>query len=147
MTLNELSVAVNMVKKESPATFTLSSLRLQLREIGVPMYNAFARALVSRGFIEKVGLTLAEGYQWAKPEPIHKDIVESLIKKARKRSSDQAKARRNKLQVAPQVEEVQEVKLTPKEELINRAIKILLDNGYKISKPITTYEEVTSYDL
>lgn len=137
MTVKELSVAVNSVKSDSPKEFKLKDIRDKFRSLGVPMYCEFTTTLVNQGIIVKIGITIYSGYRWANQEPIHINRIAELMEITRRKVAAQTKESHLK-------RKAQEEKTSESiEETINKAIKLLIENGYKISKPVLTYEEVT----
>lgn len=166
MTSEELSQAINLVKSENPGVFRVEDLRKSLKTLGVPMSNEFATTLVQQGIVVKAGLTYQDGYSWADNNPIHMNKAVELLTITRKKVSAQAR-RYNEKKKAIQngtykeesknptpieeeiiVEPVQEHKeLVPVDKAINKAIKLLLEHGYRVTKPVIIYEEVTVKNL
>lgn len=162
MTAEELSAAVNLVKSENSGVFGVKDIRSALKELKVPMSSEFATTLVQQGYLVQAGLTFQDGYSWSSPEPIHKNKVSELMNITRKKVAAQARKYNHKKKAIQQgtwieqpketteVEEVLEEvpaherkELVPVDKAINRAIKLLIENGYRVSKPILIYEEVT----
>ena len=131
MTNEELSVAVNLIKLEYTGVFKVEDIRNACKNKGIPMYSEFATTLVRQGIIVQAGLTFFDGYMWSNSKPIHISKVAELMSDTRKKVAKQAKHYQQKKKG-----------ITPESMAINEAIKLLLDNGYKVSKPIITYEDV-----
>lgn len=161
MTAEELSTAVNLVKSENPGVFSVKDVRNAFKQLGVPMYSEFATTLVQQGMLVQVGLTYQDGYSWSTTEPIHINKVTELMNITRKKVAAQARKysqKKKAIQQGTWVEpikqpkettEIEEVpvherkELVPVDKAINKAIKLLTENGYRVSKPILIYEEVT----
>ncbi len=131
MTNEELSVAVNLIKLEYTGVFKVEDIRNACKNKGIPMYSEFATTLVRQGIIVQAGLTFFDGYMWSNSKPIHISKVAELMSDTRKKVAKQAKNYQQKKKG-----------ITPESMAINEAIKLLLDNGYKVSKPVVTYEDV-----
>lgn len=157
MSTEELSEAVNLVKLDNSGVFTVKDIRKALKAKGIPMSNEFATTLVQHGYIVKAGLTFQDGYSWSNTEPIHMNKVAELVAITRKRVAAQARKYYHKKEAVRQgtwveqpketteIEQVLEEhkELVPVDKAINKAIKLLTENGYRVSKPILIYEEVT----
>lgn len=160
MSAEELSTAVNLVKSNSSAIFGVKDVRSALKGLGVPMSSEFATTLVQQGYLIQAGLTYQDGYSWSSTEPIHMNKVMGLMNITRKRVAAQARRYNQKKKAMQQgtwepketveVEEVLEEvpvhehkELVPVDKAINKAIKLLIENGYRVSKPVLIYEEVT----
>lgn len=161
----ELSTAVNLVKSENSGIFSVKDIRNALKSLGVPMYNELATTLVQQGIIVQAGLTFQDGYNWASTEPIHISKVSELMGITRKRVAAQARKYSHKkkaiedgtwVEPVKQPKETTEIEetfeevpvherkeLVPVDKAINKAIKLLTENGYRVSKPVLIYEEVT----
>lgn len=156
----ELSTAVNLVKSENSEIFGVKDVRSALKGLGVPMSSEFATTLVQQGYLIQAGLTYQDGYSWSSTEPIHMNKVMELMNITRKRVAAQARRYNQKKKAIQQgtwepketveVEEVLEEvpvhehkELVPVDKAINKAIKLLIENGYRVSKPVLIYEEVT----
>lgn len=131
MTNEELSVAVNLIKLEYTGVFKVEDIRNACKNKGIPMYSEFATTLVRQGIIVQAGLTFFDGYMWSNSKPIHISKIAELMSDTRKKVAKQAKNYQQKKKG-----------ITPESMAINEAIKLLLDNGYKVSKPVVTYEDV-----
>lgn len=165
MMAEELSTAVNLVKSENSGIFSVKDIRNAFKQLGVPMYSEFATTLVQQGMLVQAGLTYQDGYSWSTTEPIHMNKVTELMKITRKKVATQARKYSQKKKAIQQgtwvepikqpketteIEEVLEEvpvhehkELVPVDKAINKAIKLLTENGYRVSKPILIYEEVT----
>lgn len=160
MSTEELSEAVNLVKLNNSGVFTVKDIRKALKAKGVPMSSEFATTLVQHGYIVKAGLTFQDGYSWSNTEPIHMNRVAELVAITRKRVAAQARKYYHKKEAVRQgtwepketteIEQVLEEvpvhehkELVPVDKAINKAIKLLIENGYRVSKPVLIYEEVT----
>lgn len=156
MSAEELSTAVNLVKSNSSAIFGVKDVRSALKGLGVPMSSEFATTLVQQGYLIQAGLTYQDGYSWSSTEPIHMNKVMELMNITRKRVAAQARRYNQKKKAMQQgtwepkeTVEVEEVpvhehkELVPVDKAINKAIKLLIENGYRVSKPVLIYEEVT----
>lgn len=165
MTSEELSAAVNLVKSENSGVFSVKDIRNALKQLGVPMYSEFATTLVQQGMLVQAGLTCQDGYSWSTTKPIHMNKVNELMNITRKKVAAQARRYNQKKRAIQQgtwvepvkqpketteIEEVLEEvpvhgrkELVPVDRAINKAIKLLTENGYRVSKPILIYEEVT----
>jgi hypothetical protein len=164
MTAEELSTAVNLVKSENSGVFGVKDIRSAFKQLGVPMYSEFATTLVQQGILVQAGLTYLDGYSWSNTEPIHMNKVAELMTITRKKVAAQARKYNQKKKAVQQgtwvepvkqpketteIEEVLEEvpvherkELVPVDKAINKAIKLLTENGYRVSKPILIYEEV-----
>ena len=131
MTNEELSVAVNLIKLEYTGVFKVEDIRNACKNKGIPMYSEFATTLVRQGIIIQAGLTFFDGYMWSNSKPIHISKIAELMSDTRKKVAKQAKNYQQKKKG-----------ITPESMAINEAIKLLLDNGYKVSKPVVTYEDI-----
>lgn len=155
----ELSTAVNLVKSENSGIFSVKDIRNALKSLGVPMYNELATTLVQQGIIVQAGLTFQDGYNWASTEPIHISKVSELMGITRKRVAAQARKYSHKkkaiedgtwVEQPKETTEIEEVpvherkELVPVDKAINKAIKLLTENGYRVSRPVLIYEEVTA---
>lgn len=119
------------------------------------------KLLAKQGVIVPAGLTFMDGYVWKNSEPIHMNRVIELFEMTRKKVSAQCKKYRDgrkteqvgteesKNPVKKEEESVPEEhkELIPIDKAINKAIKLLLEHGYKITRPVVTYEEVTIKNL
>lgn len=162
MSTEELSEAVNLVKLDNSGVFTVKDIRKALKAKGIPMSSEFATTLVQHGYIVKAGLTFQDGYSWSNTEPIHMNKVAELVAVTRKRVAAQARKYYHKKEAVRQgtwveqpketteIEQVLEEvpvhehkELVPVDKAINKAIKLLTENGYRVSKPVLIYEEVT----
>lgn len=165
MTAEELSAAVNLVKSENSGVFGVKDIRNAFKDLGVPMYSEFATTLVQQGVLVQAGLTYQDGFSWSNTEPIHMNKVVELMTITRKKVAAQARKYNQKKKAIQQgtwvepvkqpketteIEEVLEEvpvherkELVPVDKAINKAIKLLTENGYRVSKPILIYEEVT----
>lgn len=157
MTAEELSAAVNLVKSENSGVFGVKDIRSAFKQLGVPMYSEFATTLVQQGILVQAGLTYLDGYSWSNTEPIHMNKVAELM--TRKKVAAQARKYNQKKKAVQQgtwVEQPKEIEqvleevpvhehkeLAPVDKAINKAIKLLTENGYRVSKPVLIYEEVT----
>lgn len=160
MTAEELSAAVNLVKSENSGVFGVKDIRSAFKQLGVPMYSEFATTLVQQGVLVQAGLTYQDGFSWSSTEPIHMNKVVELM--TRKKVAAQARKYNQKKKAVQQgtwveqpketteIEQVLEEvpvhehkELVPVDKAINKAIKLLTENGYRVSKPVLIYEEVT----
>lgn len=160
MTAEELSAAVNLVKSENSGVFGVKDIRSAFKDLGVPMYSEFATTLVQQGVLVQAGLTYQDGFSWSSTEPIHMNKVAELM--TRKKVAAQARKYNQKKKAVQQgtwveqpketteIEQVLEEvpvhehkELVPVDKAINKAIKLLTENGYRVSKPVLIYEEVT----
>lgn len=87
--------------------------------------------LLQQGILVQAGLTYLDGYSWPNTEPIHMNKVAELMTITRKKVAAQARKYNQKK------------KAVPVDKAINKAIKLLTENGYRVSKPVLIYEEVT----
>lgn len=136
MTAEELSAAVNLVKSENSGVFGVKDIRSAFKQLGVPMYSEFATTLVQQGILVQAGLTYLDGYSWSNTELIHMNKVAELMTITRKKA----------VQQGTWVEQVlEEVPVHEHKELVpvDKAIKLLTENGYRVSEPVLIYEEVT----
>jgi hypothetical protein len=155
MTAEELSAAVNLVKSENSGVFGVKDIRSAFKDLGVPMYSEFATTLVQQGVLVQAGLTYQDGFSWSSTEPIH---INKVVAAQARKYSQKKKAIQQGTWVEPvkqpkettEIEEVLEEvpvherkELVPVDKAINKAIKLLTENGYRVSKPILIYEEVT----
>ena len=159
MTAEELSAAVNLVKSENSGVFGVKDIRSAFKDLGVPMYSEFATTLVQQGVLVQAGLTYQDGFSWSSTEPIHINKVVELMTITRKKVAAQARKYNQKKKAVQQgtwVEQPKEIEqvleevpvhehkeLVPVDKAINKAIKLLTENGYRVSKPVLIYEEVT----
>lgn len=166
MSAEELSTAVNLVKSENPGIFSVKDIRNAFKQLGVPMYSEFATTLVQQGVLVQAGLTYQDGYSWSTTEPIHINKVTELMNITRKKVATQARKYSQKKKAIQQgtwvepikqpketteIEEVLEEvpvherrELVPVDKAINKAIRLLTENGYRVSRPVLIYEEVTA---
>lgn len=166
MTPEELSQAINLVRTDNAGVFKAKDIAKSLKDLGVPMAENLTTELIQQGFIVKAGLSFADGYTWANDKPIYVGKVSDLVMMARKKaaalcrkSRDKKKAIKNgtykeepknltPIEEEYVVEPAQEHKeLVPVDKAINKAIKLLLEHGYKVTKPVIIYEEVTIKNL
>lgn len=156
MTAEELSTAVNLVKSENSGVFGVKDIRSAFKDLGVPMYSEFATTLVQQGVLVQAGLTYQDGFSWSSTEPIHMNKVVELMTITRKKVAAQARKYSQKKKAIQQPKETTEIEqvleevpvhehkeLVPVDKAINKAIKLLTENGYRVSKPVLIYEEVT----
>lgn len=165
MSAEELSTAVNLAKSENSGIFGVKDVRSALKGLGVPMSSEFATTLVQQGYLIQAGLTYQDGYSWSSTEPIHMNKVMELMTITRKKVAAQARKysqKKKAIQQGTWVEPVKQPKetteieqvleevpvhehkeLVPVDKAINKAIKLLTENGYRVSKPVLIYEEVT----
>lgn len=165
MSAEELSTAVNLVKSNSSGVFGVKDIRSAFKDLGVPMYSEFATTLVQQGYLIQAGLTYQDGFSWSSTEPIHMNKVVELMTITRKKVAAQARKysqKKKAMQQGTWVEPVKQPKetteieevleevpvhehkeLVPVDKAINKAIKLLIENGYRVSKPVLIYEEVT----
>lgn len=158
MTAEELSAAVNLVKSENSGVFGVKDIRSAFKDLGVPMYSEFATTLVQQGVLVQAGLTYQDGFSWSSTEPIHMNKVVELMTITRKKVAAQARKysqKKKAIQQGTWVEqpkettEIEEVpvherkEFVPVDKAINKAIKLLTENGYRVSRPVLIYEEVT----
>lgn len=138
MTAEELSAAVNLVKSENSGVFGVKDIRSAFKQLGVPMYSEFATTLVQQGILVQAGLTYLDGHSWSNTEPIH-------MNKAVQQGTwvEQPKETTEIEQVLEEVPVHEHKELVPVDKAINKAIKLLTENGYRVSKPVLIYEEVT----
>lgn len=159
MTKEELSVAVNMAKAETSSVFKLGDLRNLLKSLNVPMFSDLVTTFISRGLIVRAGTTFLEGYEWKSSEPILKDRIFEMLSITRKMAAQRAtehnrnkKAKANGTPPVPKdAIEIQE-EITPAQKRVElvaldkaevKAVKLLLSLGYRITRPVIIYEEVT----
>lgn len=166
MSSEELSQAINLVKSENAGVFKAKDITKALRDLGVPMAESLTTTLIQQGFIEKAGLSYMDGFTWSNDKPIYVGKVAELMSLTRKKailyckkSRDKKKAIKNgtykeepknptPIEEEYIVEPAQEHKeLIPVDKAINKAIQLLLAHGYKVTKPIIIYEEVTIKNL
>lgn len=149
MTAEELSAAVNLVKSENSGVFGVKDIRSAFKQLGVPMYSEFATTLVQQGILVQAGLTYLDRYSWSNTEPIHMNKVAELMTITRKKAVqqgtwvEQPKETTEIEQVLEEVPVHEHKELVPVDKAINKAIKLLTENGYRVSKPVLIYEEVT----
>ena len=155
MTAEELSAAVNLVKSENSGVFGVKDIRSAFKDLGVPMYSEFATTLVQQGVLVQAGLTYQDGFSWSSTEPIHINKVVELMTITRKKVAAQARKYNQKKKAVQQgtwveqpketteIEQVLEEvpvhehkELVPVDKAINKAIKLLTENGYRVSKPV-----------
>lgn len=166
MTPEDLSQAINLVRTENAGVFKAKDIAKSLKDLGVPMAEGLTSTLIQQGFIVKAGLSFTDGYTWANDKPIYVGKVSDLVMMARKKAAALCKKSREKKKAIQNgtykeepknptpieeefvVEPVQEHKeLVPVDKAINKAIKLLLEHGYKVTKPVIIYEEVTIKNL
>lgn len=153
MTAEELSAAVNLVKSENSGVFGVKDIRSAFKDLGVPMYSEFATTLVQ---LVQAGLTYQDGFSWSSTEPIHINKVVELMTITRKKVAAQARKysqKKKAIQQGTWVEPVKQPKetteieevleevpvherkeLVPVDKAISKAIKLLTENGYRVSK-------------
>ena len=155
MTAEELSAAVNLVKSENSGVFGVKDIRSAFKDLGAPMYSEFATTLVQQGVLVQAGLTYQDGFSWSSTESIH---INKVVAAQARKYSQKKKAIQQGTWVEPvkqpkETTEIEQVlkevpvhehkELVPVDKAINKAIKLLTENGYRVSKPILIYEEVT----
>lgn len=138
MTAEELSTAVNLVKSENSGVFGVKDIRSAFEDLGVPMYSEFATTLVQQGVLVQAGLTYQDRFSWSSTEPIHMNKVVELMTITRKKAVQQG----TWVEQPKETTEIEQ-ELVPVDKAINKAIKLLTENGYRVSKPVLIYEEVT----
>lgn len=151
MTAEELSAAVNLVKSENSGVFGVKDIRSAFKQLGVPMYSEFATTLVQQGILVQAGLTYLDGYSWSNTEPIHMNKVAAQARKYNQKKKavqqgtwvEQPKETTEIEQVLEEVPVHEHKELVSVDKAINKAIKLLTENGYRVSKPVLIYEEVT----
>lgn len=131
MTAEELSAAVNLVKSENSGVFGVKDIRSAFKQLGVPMYSEFATTLVQQGITRKKVAAQARKYNQKKKAVQQGTWVE------------QPKETTEIEQVLEEVPVHEHKELVPVDKAINKAIKLLTENGYRVSKPVLIYEEVT----
>ena len=156
--LEDITAAINLVKRENAGVFKMKDLVSQLKELKVTLYGQIPYSLKSLGYIVAASVSSHGGYMWAKSEPIHITKVEELLVHARKevkawskRYNEEKKNKKlgivpikNEQQIEEEIVPVQEHKeLVPVDKAIVNAIKLLSEYGYRITKPVLVYEEVT----
>lgn len=100
--------------------------------------------LLQQGILVQAGLTYLDGYSWSNTEPIHMNKVAELM--TRKKVAAKYNQKKKAVQQGTWVEQVlEEVPVHEHKELVpvDKAIKLLTENGYRVSKPVLIYEEVT----
>lgn len=115
------------------------------------MYSEFATTLVQQGILVQAGLTYLDGYSWSNTEPIHMNKVAAQARKYNQKKKavqqgtwvEQPKETTEIEQVLEEVPVHEHKELVPVDKAINKAIKLLTENGYRVSKPVLIYEEVT----
>lgn len=145
MTAEELSAAVNLVKSENSGVFGVKDIRSAFKQLGVPMYSEFATTLVQQGILVQAGLTYLDGYSWSNTEPIHMNKVAELMTITRKKAVQQGTWVEQPKETTEIEQVLEEVPVHEHKELVpvDKAIKLLTENGYRVSKPVLIYEEVT----
>lgn len=145
----KMTAAVNLVKSENSGVFGVKDIRSAFKQLGVPMYSEFATTLIQQGILVQAGLTYLDGYSWSNTEPIHMNKVAELMTITRKKAVqqgtwvEQPKETTEIEQVLEEVPVHEHKELVPVDKAINKAIKLLTENGYRVSKPVLIYEEVT----
>lgn len=129
MTAEELSAAVNLVKSENSGVFGVKDIRSAFKDLGVPMYSEFATTLVQQGV-----LVQARKYS-QKKKAIQQGTWVEPVKQPKETTEIE--------EVLEEVPVHERKELVPVDKAINKAIKLLTENGYRVSKPILIYEEVT----
>lgn len=166
MSSEELSQAINLVKNENAGVFKAKDITKAFKDLGVPMAESLTTTLIQHGFIERAGLSYMDGYTWANDKPIYVGKIAELVALTRKRATLYCKKSREKKKAIKNgtykeepknptpieeeyvVEPTQEHKeLIPVDKAINKAIKLLLEHGYRVTKPVIIYEEVTVKNL
>lgn len=163
LTTEDLSKAVNSIKKEFSGVFKLEDVRKALKEANVPLYSEYTTMLTKQGLIVPAGLTFMDGYTWKSPEPIHMKRVAELLEMTKKKVAAQSKKYNDKKKAIREGTWIEEPKnpveieeefiseehkeLIPVDKAISRAIKLLLEHGYKVTRPVIIYEEVTTKNL
>lgn len=144
----KMTAAVNLVKSENSGVFGVKDIRSAFKQLGVPMYSEFATTLVQQGILVQAGLTYLDGYS---SEPIHMNKVAELMTITRKKVAAQARKYNQKKKAVQQgtwveqpketteIEQVLEEvpvhehkELVPVDKAINKAIKLLTENGYRV---------------
>ena len=121
---------VNEFKLVFPQPFTEQALTLQLRSVNCPYAKGIFLVLKKSNQIKKVG---PSQYRFTFDEPVYyKAIQKELDAIVENQKQYQLKSDSKKQQTTI-VEEV---------DAIQHAIDLLKANGYKISKPVTTFVEI-----
>lgn len=154
--IEDITSGINLLKRESASVFKLTDMVFQLKELGIALYGQIPYSMLSLGYIVQVGITKRSGYSWANAEPLHIGKMQAIIEHARKvqrMASVKSAKKRKGIVEQPVIKETQEVEevipvqerkeLVPLDKAIYNAVKLLSENGYRISKPILVYEEVT----
>lgn len=154
--IGDVTSGINLVKRESPGVFRMVDIVTKLNTLGVTLYGQIPYSMISLGYIIQAGATRQDGYTWKNSEPIYISTVQVIVDHARKvirAASNRASKKRKGIIESPIVKETQEVEevipvqerkeLVPLDKAIYNAIKLLSENGYRISKPVFVYEEVT----
>jgi hypothetical protein len=116
------------VRTDNAGVFKAKDITKALKALGVPMAENLT-TVFQQGIIVKAGLSFIDGYTWANNKPIYVGRVSDLIVMARKRAAQEHK------------------ELVPVDKAINKAIQLLLNHGYKVTRPVVIYEEVTIKNL
>lgn len=129
MTAEELSAAVNLVKSENSGVFGVKDIRSAFKDLGVPMYSEFATTLVQQG-------VLAQARKYSqKKKAIQQGTWVEPVKQPKETTEIE--------EVLEEVPVHERKELVPVDKAINKAIKLLTENGYRVSRPVLIYEEVT----
>lgn len=114
--------------------FTRKSFVNALKDYQFPSARYLFDELVHHQFIVKT----EEGFVFQHKGPIYKEALETMCKNVRKRNADYLK----KYLSNKKKKNTKKSFIVSSENLIENAIKLLKDNGYKILKPITNFEEI-----
>ena len=126
------SVAINQVKKYL-SDFTISELLESLKNAHCPYYQQVPTLLIQQGIITKIGKT----YYFPNSEPVHFKRIESGMAKIAHTTITCSKKHRNEKTIVSTPQIVEKLINLTDEQLIN----LLKVRGYKIMKPVTTFEE------
>lgn len=109
-------ISLNKIKTEL-TLFSQKQLIAEMKKHGIKYAKNLTSKLVKKGFVNKVGVSQ---YEWASEAPIYIGVIEEIFKEIKKDFL--------KLKSVSSSEEA--------------AIEFLKSKGYKIMKPVQTFEEV-----
>lgn len=110
-----------------------------LKEIGIKMAPSVFREMLNQEILVKLS---KNQYFFKDDKPIYIGTLEQIIKTVRKNKAAEAKKYYKKAHCNVESNNIEFAEIVSNESEIRRAIALLKQNGYKIYKCITTYEEI-----
>lgn len=128
--------SINEFRTVFPGAFTSKQLTLQLQSINCLWAKSIFSILRKSKQIKSIG---NKQYVFAFDEPVYYKTIQSILDD----TVESFKESQYKwLGKKPKLKETATISETTFESSIEQAITLLKSNGYKISKPVTIYEEI-----